>query len=323
MKMKPLTYLIPFEKLIGFFTRTSGKVLNLNPKLGTGFVQIYNLEKGLQARIWDCTFRKEIELNNAENENEDKYYNIAFFLEINGISFCRGQGPYQDGKFWDNLFLSSDSDFKMHIDPEKQVRCLSVSFSEKWLCHTLEENKTLKEVKEILCTSKMLSFSSTMTVSDKNLLHELITNSWEKYFGTFYIKSVVLKLITNFFYRLFELDEHLMIQLSADNVVYEVEQYLNNHIQGKLPALKALASNFSMSESTLKRQFLKRHGSNISTYFMNKKMEYVQHLIKEKNIELTEAAHLVGYQSLSNFMKMYNKYHGVYIPCSTRISKRA
>jgi two-component system response regulator YesN len=113
------------------------------------------------------------------------------------------------------------------------------------------------------------------------------------------------------------------LKFIPNSVICEVEQYLNSHIKGKLPVLKALAQKFSISESTLKRQFKKRLGVNISNYFINKKMEYAKQIMRENSIGVTDAAHIVGYTSVHNFITMFKKHYGVYLPSNHSMSKRA
>src|SRR4051794_34522179 len=124
---------------------------------------------------------------------------------------------------------------------------------------------------------------------------ELLNASWKKTFGSFYIKCSVLKIISDFFTKIKE-RKTVSLNDSCFDTINKVEEYLNNHFTNTLPNLKDLACRFSMSESTLKGHFKKRHGVNMSTYFIHKKMEQAQYLIREKNMNIIEAASFLGYR---------------------------
>jgi AraC-like DNA-binding protein len=146
-----------------------------------------------------------------------------------------------------------------------------------------------------------------MTTSEKKLILELFHDSWKKSLGSFYIKTVLFKIISDFFYRIKERDSFSINKLNVDATIIEIEKYLCNSLREMLPNLKDLAEKFSLSESTLKRHFRKKYGVNMSTYFINKKMEYAERLIREENTNLAEIASRLGYRNVNNFIIMFQK----------------
>lgn len=318
MKFQSSTCRISFDKLIYLFKSVSNKLLLLNPSIGNGTVQIFRLEIGLQARLWDCSFTEGIELyGNTENNPVNAYFTIAYFLDVEGLQFANGHQPYRNNRLWDNLFLSAISNFKLYIAPMFRAHCMSIIFSMNWLRSVLEGNRALKKVREKIYAADMLSLTGSMSLSERKLVEEMINTRWQKHFGTFYIKSAVLKIISDFFHRLKERDTLPITNPCPKPSITEVEQYLSERITGPLPDLKALAHQFSMSECTLKRQFKKRYGINMSTYFIRKKMEYARQMMQEKNSSVMETAHNVGYRSVHNFIAMFRKHFGS-LPLSPR-----
>jgi AraC-like DNA-binding protein len=91
--------------------------------------------------------------------------------------------------------------------------------------------------------------------------------------------------------------------------VSQVEKYLSNHLTDHLPNLKDLAQKFSLSESTLKRHFKRIYGVNISTYFNLRKMEYANYLIDNNKINISEAACMLGYRNVNNFINTFKRYN--------------
>ena len=97
-------------------------------------------------------------------------------------------------------------------------------------------------------------------------------------------------------------------QSSGHAQITEVEKFLDENVSRQLPNLKHLARSLSMSESTLLRHFKKKHGVNISRYFIKKKMEYARKLLLEGKMTMKEIASLLNYKNLNNFKAMLRKY---------------
>lgn len=310
--MKTLTSVIkvPFDKLINLFTKRSENRFVLDSVLGRGFLQIFELEKGLQSRFLDCNFNEDIEMYSDPGfEFENSYFTLAFFLNMQGLQFADKGTFLQENIIWDTAFISAVSDYKIHIAARARVHCLSISFSKKWLNNNVfKDNISFKNLKEKINTTESLSLLESMNLSEKKIIQELLDASWKKSLGSFYIKSAVLKIICDFFYKLKEKQTFNMNSFSPGTSITEVEKYLINHLLCPLPNLKDLASKFSISESTLKRYFKKTYGVNMSTYFIQKKMEYAKQLIQEKNMSVNETAFMLGYRNVNNFITMFKKH---------------
>lgn len=243
-------------------------------------------------------------------EFENSYFTLAFFLNIKGLQFADNGNFLQQNIIWDTVFISAVSDYKIHIAARARVHGLSISFSKRWLNNNLfEENIAFKNLKEKINTTDSFSLLDSMNSSEKKLIQELLETSWKKYLGSFYIKSAVLKIICDFFYKLKEKQTFGMNALSPYTSIAEVEKYLCDHLLCPLPNLKDLAYKFSISESTLKRHFKKRYGVNMSTYYIQKKMEYAMHLLYEKGLNITETASVMGYSNVNHFNTIFNKYY--------------
>ncbi len=309
MKINQPIYKLSFEELKQLFKRKSGEDLVLEPYVGKGVLQVFDLERGLQARVWDCYFNKEIDLvNNAETETGAAYFTLAFFPCTQGLCFSGGDTFLPENQVWDTLFTTSTCHYKIHLNSQSRGHCLSISFSRKWLDkNILENNEAFRSLKEKIDTTEPFLLPECMTLSEKKLIQELLEHSWEKSLGSFYIKSAVLKIISDFFYKIkdretFNISNHLNSSIS------EVEKYLVQNVTGALPNLKELAGKFCISESTLKRHFKKNYGVNISTYFIYKKMEYARQLMQEQKKSLAEAAGLLGYRNINHFATTFKRY---------------
>ena len=90
---------VPFDKLIHLFVKKCERCqygFILPPLEGSGSVQIFDLEKGLQARFWECYFNEALETyNDVSAETGNKYFTLAFFLKTGDYNFVTGELFYR------------------------------------------------------------------------------------------------------------------------------------------------------------------------------------------------------------------------------------
>lgn len=301
---------ISFERLIDLFIKKSKELSILDRSIGRGYLQIFELEAGLQVRFWDCCFSQEIETHShVASELKNSYVTLAFFLDMQGVQFTNRGTVLPENIIWDTVFISAVSDYKIHVAPGAVVRCMSISFSKKWLNNNVFKASTVfDKLREQIDTIESFSILESMSLSEKKIIGELLDAFWQKPFGSFYIKSGVLKIIYDFFYKLKERHPLNIDNISPAVSIAAVEKYLCDHLSSPLPDLKHLAHEFAVSESTLKRHFKKRYGVNMSTYFIKRKMEYAQQLLQDENKSMSEAASMLGYRNVNNFITILKKH---------------
>ncbi len=303
---------VAFDQLTNLFKTSSESISILKPCVGEGLVQICNLEEGLQARFWDCSFNQGIEMYSNQQTGVSKTnFTLAFFPDTKGFRFGNRDTPLKESTIWDTILISSNSNYKMHISSNIKALCISISFSKGWLVENVfEGNDAFKNLKEKMLMAESFSLLDSMNASEKKLVQELFDISWKKSLGSFYIKSCVLKIVCDFFHKIKGRETFSINNTPClDSSIAEIEKTLSNNLAGKLPNIRQLACKFSLSELTIKRHFKRRYGVNMSTYFIRRKMEYAKNLLHEKNMDVTEAAHLLGYKNVNHFISILKKYH--------------
>ena len=301
---------VAFNKLIDLFIKRSEHLYILDNTLGKGYIQLFDLEKGLQVRFWNFCFFKEVEIyNSTDSADEDAYFNLAFFLTTQGLLFTTIDTFLQKNTIWDTVFISNASHYRIYMSAMARGHCLSISFSKRWLENAVfKDNELFEDLHRKINATNSIAIHEFMNAEDKKQVAELMDVTWKKSLGSFYIKSYVLRLICNFFYRIRERENIDYDELPIESIINRVENYLTNHITEQLPDLRYLSDYFSISESTLKRHFKKKNGMNMSTYFICKKMEYASQLMRNKKLRINEVSSLLGYKNVNNFKSMLKKY---------------
>jgi AraC-like DNA-binding protein len=298
---------VSFDKLSSLFTRISDNRLLLHTHVGEGSIQYFKPEEGLQVNVWNCLFSEGIELyNSGRLENKQRFFTLAYIPDRNGLDFFHKSSLFEKTIPWNSLFfVSTVSDFKIAIAPATRYRCITVSFSGDWLLRVLQTNHTLQDT---ISRIEKLETLQNITQEEKKVLEELFHGVVpQQYITSFHIKTAVLKLMCDFLYRI-KGEQPPEENSGIHGTLDKVEQYLNQHITKEFAGTRALAEQFSVSESTLKRHFRKKYGVTISAYITSKKMQYARGLVGEKGMTMAEASRMVGYRSVQNFKEVFSKH---------------
>jgi AraC-like DNA-binding protein len=314
MKIPSPTYKVPFDAYGTLFENESDSLLRSRPCTGSGSVKISNIEKGLQVLMYDCTFREALELQgNRRPVSKGPYFTLAFFMDVQHLQFGCDELLFEKNAVWDVVFISSVSGFRMYVPPLTRVQCLSINFSQRWLQHNIPDNEGYTDLMDKMKDSETFLLLGYMSASEKERVPELIRSSSKPY-GSFYIKSCVLELVSDFLINIRERENVKHHFNNLDALLAETEKSLCDHVTGSMPGLQNLAHRYCLSLSTLKRQFKKRYGVNLSDYFIGKKMEYAQQLLCRKGITAIDAARMVGYKNVNHFITMFKRYNESFTP---------
>jgi len=206
MKFQSAFNPLSFDRLTGLFEKISDSSMQMKHVVGEGTVQVYNLARGLQVRIWNCNFHQQMRIAGDENKGIDPaYFTLAFFLNTDGFRLQNKGTILPATIIWDTIFISDRSNCKMDILPGVPAQCLSISFTEKWFkINVLEKTNAKWNLKEKVYNSEAFSLLGSMTAAEKKLITQLLDVSGKTSLGTFYLKCCVLKIVSDFLLKLKE-----------------------------------------------------------------------------------------------------------------------
>ncbi|MCY4781639.1 AraC family transcriptional regulator [Sphingobacterium sp. UT-1RO-CII-1] len=95
---------------------------------------------------------------------------------------------------------------------------------------------------------------------------------------------------------------------SPSDSLDKIKSYLTLHIDNP-PTSAELAKVFLMNEKKLKQSFKEKYGKTIYAFVVKLRMEKAKKLLME-NYNVNELAVLLGYQSVSHFIKVFKNYYG-------------
>ncbi|HBA62877.1 MAG TPA: AraC family transcriptional regulator [Lachnospiraceae bacterium] len=103
-----------------------------------------------------------------------------------------------------------------------------------------------------------------------------------------------------------ELD-HPMLRRNNDELVSQVVQYLNLHIEDHLTVAQICKDNM-IGRSQLQKLFHQKKGCGIIEYFSYLKIDMAKKLIRENRYTYSQIASLLGYSSYQYFSLQFKKY---------------
>ncbi len=227
MKIKLDPQAIPFEALTTLFDEKSDNLSLLKPSIGSGCVQMFELDRGLEARFWMCRFDEQIELiGNVQPEYRSRYFTLICFVDTTALRLCMSDSLLSQNILWDTIFLSANSRYGIIIPPGVETRCVSISFTNTWFRHNmLDCSHRFQPLKQQLEAIRSFTVLGRMSATEKKLVEDLLNTDWKKSFGTFYIKAAVVKILIDVLHRINERESLSINQVCLEKHIPELEKY--------------------------------------------------------------------------------------------------
>ncbi len=268
-----------------FAVETQTNTFTLLPERGNGFFKIFNLEPGLQVRLWKFTVNENVFLQrHPQKSNTPCTFTIIFYLTPQVLLHKKGEHDYQPiNKIWNTVFLSSNVALNMQVLRDQEVKICSINVTMEWLTKNLSTDFFSNLTKLITCAERQICIFESSSMGEQKKVSELYNINSQKLLGDFFIHSNALYVINDFFTKLnLRNITNGIINKNYNSVISEVEKRITSNTYKKLP-IQALSEEFSMSPSTLKRNFKKMYGKSISEYLKD-------HKIISKRTTLNETA---------------------------------
>lgn len=305
-------------------TEPHDNVMYFDEKTGKGHLLITELEKDFFIRTWDYTLKADTKFRiKAVDHNYPPLFMINYLLMPESYLISPGnewQEKIKRVSKLNNIILSSNhSEFSFIVKKGQRAKALDICFSFEWLLKQFPDGKN-EEVRTAFSKKENHKpvFFETFSINDYNVVNEIMVKVFNDDWDIIFLKLKVLTLINELLNTVLSQNKKTVVPYAP--VMIEVEKKLNLVLHEKLPNLKAIAKEFSMSESTLKRQFRQVYGKAIYEYYLFKKMELAKKMLSEKSMTISQVAYSLGYEKASPFIRMFKKQYGM-SPGTYRVSK--
>lgn len=106
-----------------------------------------------------------------------------------------------------------------------------------------------------------------------------------------------------------QLDSEIQARQSASSVEEQVKHTLKRSLAGRRPSRHEVAQQLHLSVRTLQRQ-LRNAGITFQQLLEETRRELARKYLKERTVELSEAAFLLGYEDTNSFFRAFHDWEG-------------
>lgn len=218
-------------------------------------------------------------------------------------------------KYWIGKEYQKHSSFDKY-EKNKQYIFLCISFDDNFFNNLIKNNNILNNKNYNIKSSYFSSnFDAQITNKQKDILKDILKMEKSKdKLSEIYMESKILELIH------ITLNESCCIKTIPKKPIYLSPNDMKSLKQAKSillddivnpPSLKVLARKVAINEFKLKEGFKKLFGNTVYGFLQEYRLNEAKKLLELDDINVSEAAHIVGYKSTSHFSKIFKEYFGI------------
>ncbi|WP_156887753.1 AraC family transcriptional regulator [Desulfotignum balticum] len=285
--------------------------LELSPRTGTGWMEMWQLHNGLTIGLCDYQLNQPLEACYT-----DKTATLGFRMSISGefhfsIPEIAVEDTVKDGDLW---LCSGSIGPILYTHPAGRVmKGFSIELP-PWMAEACLKDKSrmTNSTKGSPMLGRRPAFKrlSQGSPSFMNTFTRLLAIRKDTLRGRLQFESLVLDLLS----RIFSLDFFAQNPASTPNsqmwsAIDEAVDILKQECVDP-PTIPALAKRVAINECYLKAGFRRRAGTTIGEYVRKLRMEKALGLMESGGCSILEAALSVGYANPSHFSAAFKKHYG-------------
>jgi AraC-like DNA-binding protein len=290
-------------------------VIQLSGKIARGTVKRMHLETDFDVCTWDVLFHCPVEVRKEATavEGAVNSYTIMYVLTPESVTIKNIGSHAQYNKLQNKstVLLSNDVRIDYQLQPNQPVRLLCFNVTETWVRQQLQLAGIFADQLTQEIADKPMIIVDQCASGAGQAACRLFNAIMQPAEAPANLQTPAVLLVAEFIERVFSKNNS---KTTSRDIYYdkimEAEAILLAHLQTNLPTLEKIAKQVALSESTLKRHFKAIFGRNIYEYYLEQKMNLAKNMLLEKPLSVNEAAEILGYEKVSNFIDIFKKHHG-------------
>lgn len=284
----------------------------LSLSTGTGHIQWVSLKSGIQLFTMDYTPRCPIVVEYAP-----PFTSLSFYFCLSGHS--RVQAGKRENDVWPGqaCFSCYSSPGTVSLTEtfgtERFVRAGVFMNLEQFYTHNEEQTNTLAAQINNPST-EALDYKDRVTTAMYATIHQILNCPYQGTARSFFLESKTLELVAHKIGQFEAVDSRKPnirpLRSSDFDQVREAGRILTSDLENP-PDLNQLAHAVGLSQRSLYRYFHKIYGMPPFDYLRDHRLKTALKLMRTGEVNVTEAAFLVGYSNLSHFAKAFKSKFGI------------
>jgi AraC-like DNA-binding protein len=292
--------------------------INYPPHIATGYLQIIEMQGGLQAMAFDYTFASYFRLKRKKIGAE--YYTL-WFTEIDvkenvDIEIDNDRYRVSNSSFSTALLTSSLFDANYELAPGTRLRGVNILLDNQWLAYHLGVDSKSGLLHKYLSLKASRITVEPLDIEYKKLIQDVLNLvNGRGQFRQIAIQNRIMLLIERFFMRMaVKMESNMLdIKLSREDInrVMQIESLITRDVFSPAPFIPELAKMVNISETKLKNNFKTVFGVPIYQYFQKARMRAARDVLETNKYSIKQVALELGYANLSNFSTAFRKEFGM------------
>ncbi len=292
--------------------------LQYPPQVAEGYLQLIDMQGGLQAMAFDYVFTDQYRLKRKKIAHE--YYTLWFTeVDMKGdvqVEIDNDLYRVNNSSFSAALLTSSLFDANYELAAGTRTRGINILLDNQWLAYHLGVDSKSGLLHKYLSLKASRITMEPLDIEYKKLIQDVfdLVNGHGQ-FRQIAIQNRVMLLIERFFMRMAVKMETsaLDIKLSREDIsrVMEVESLITKDVFTPAPFIPELAKMVNISETKLKSNFKTVFGVPIYQYFQKARMRAARDVLETNRYSIKQVALELGYSNLSNFSTAFRKEFGI------------
>ncbi|WP_455089169.1 helix-turn-helix domain-containing protein [Peptoanaerobacter stomatis] len=281
-----------------------GVTYKINAQEMDGYYWFYTNDY-FSVNIHDFNVKKDIIVNHTQDDLSDTYVSISYIKSVHGECLT----PYQS--VTDNMtftYFHKKGVFRFLLHGGYPYFSVGIEYKEKFIAEFVEKTSNLdKEVLE----DAFQQLNSLEEIPEIQKIADDIL-SYDKNFpaSEIYYEVKAKELLNIAINRYFERKESkAKISLQDDISLDNVCKYINDHYSSDI-SQDLLCKIALMSKTKLKDSFKRKYNMSITEYIQRRRINVAEHMLIATNLNISEVARAVGYNSHSRFSTLFKKYKG-------------
>lgn len=293
-------------------------VLTLNNSTGKGHVTTYNVFDGLNVRVYDITFNKELKITKMEQDPS-----IIYFLYcVKGHFFHKFEHQEENNKIYpkQNVIFSSEANSTNIVTFPANVQLkMSAIFIKNKVKVTDTKRKTILEsalddITSFIEKGKPFSYYGEISPLTSKYANILVENDRTDAVGKLLVEGAVINTLASQVEHHDADKEDVQYGFSLNNSeslkISEVAEHIAEHIDQSLN-IDHLSKKFGLSPKKLQAGFRHLFGESLGNFITHLRLEKGKELIQHTDLTISEVCYKIGFSSRSYFSKTFSERFGL------------
>lgn len=257
--------------------KIKGNAILINNEQGSGYIKKVELENGLVLQVWHCRFSaRTILYYYPAPVGSPAICSLAYNLNGGSIVFT-GHTPTEQQQLVlaasNTFFGNNSSPALFELMEGKSIQFIYITISREWITRQFRNTeKKLTDTLEQYTNKKMQPLLTACSPPEHFMVSEIFQQMTAPSANALVVQSRVFLLLASFWEKLLSAKINASDEYSGYfKKITKAEIILNIYLRSSLPALRSIAAEVGLSESSLKRYFKLVYGKNVYEYYLAQK----------------------------------------------------